>query len=277
MQYCRGLRVGYIPYLNCVPFFHYLAELGFSGSIITGVPTALNHMLQIGEIDISPSSSFEYGQNYHDYVLLPGHSISACGPVKSVLLFSPCPLDKLQNYKIAVTGDSATSINLLRILLREYVGIRRVDDFVPTTAVESLIAEKKPGLLIGDRAMVQAMNLPEGMHCFDLGELWLYYTGLPFVFALWILRRQSVQRLKSEVLDLQRLLGESIGKALGDLAGLALKHGASPEELPFLVNYWQTIDYSLSPKHLQGLELYYRLCLKYKYLTDSPAIEFFQG
>lgn len=81
------LRIGHIDYLNCVPFFHYLSVAGAGDCIVTGTPAELNEMLAQGEIDVCPASSYEYGQRWSDYLLLPDLSISALGAVKSVLLF----------------------------------------------------------------------------------------------------------------------------------------------------------------------------------------------
>ncbi len=277
MQPNLNLRVGHIPYLNCVPFFHHLASCGFSGSIISGVPSALNKMLQRGEIDVSPSSSFEFVLNSQDYLLLPGHSISSTGPVRSVLLFSPRPLEELQRYKIAVTGDSATSINLLRVLLLEYVGLSTVEDFVPEGAVENQIANHQPALLIGDRAMKQAENLPPGMICFDLGALWHDWTGLPFVFALWILRRDSARKQTEAVNALLTQLDCSIQQAFANLPRLAIQSGATEDQIDKWVNYWQTIDYGLTKQHQQGLDLFVKLCQKHQLLKTSPQIKFFSS
>ncbi len=272
----QHLRVGYIPYLNCVPFFHYLDRDAFRGKIIPGVPSALNQMLQQGDIDVSPSSSFEYALNSSDYLLLPGHSISSSGPVKSVLLFSPCPLDQLRDRRIAITGDSATSINLLRVLLLEYVGLSAVEDFVPEGAVECLIAEGQPALLIGDRAMQQAENLPSGMQCFDLGALWNDWTSLPFVFALWILRRDSAHKMPEAISALLAQLDRSMRQAFSDLPRLATQSGVTGDRADKLVNYWQTIDYGLTAQHLKGLSLFIELCQKHQLLKTSPQIEFFR-
>jgi chorismate dehydratase len=271
----QSLRVGYIPYLNCAPFFHYLEESGFSETIVSGVPSELNALLQSCALDVSPSSSFEYALNSSDYLLLPGHSISSRGPVESVLLFSPCPLTELQGQRIAITGESATSINLLRILLLEYANFARVEDYVPGEAVETVIANRQPALLIGDRAMKQATDLPEGMRVYDLGSLWYEQTGLPFVFALWILRRDSAQRMPDKISALQAQLSLSVGRALKDLPALAREVGVTNEEGRRLVKYWQTIDYALTDEHLKGLNLFIALCLKHKLLNVSPKIEFF--
>lgn len=268
------LRVGHIPYLNCHPFFHHLSACGFDGEIIQGVPSQLNQMLQEGRVDISPSSSFEYALHSRDYLLLPDLSISSCGPVKSVLLFSPCRLPELKGQSIALTGESATSINLLRVLLREYYAHEQVADFVPQGDVEALIAEKKPALLIGDRAMHQAAQHPVGMRVYDLGELWYQATGLPFVFALWILRRESAANKAEALHRLRDQLACSIRAAFADLDALAIGEEA---ERAFLVDYWQTIDYRLGPRHLEGLSLYWRLCQKYGLLTEVAAPEFFVG
>jgi len=99
------LTLGHIPYLNCVPFYHYLKHCGFQGRYLSGVPSELNTMLQAGRLDVSLSSSFEYARHWRNYSLLPRHSISSIGKVKSVLLFSPVDINELSGREIAVTGS----------------------------------------------------------------------------------------------------------------------------------------------------------------------------
>lgn len=278
MQTSGQLKVGHIPYLNCVPFFHCLTDFGFDGQLVSGVPSALNRMLQQAEIDVSPSSSFEYARNWQDYQLLPEHSISSVGPVESVLLFSPVPLEALADETIAITGDSATSINLLRLILREFVGLDHVRDEVPGQPVESLITKGKPALLIGDRALQTACLRPAGMHRFDLGQLWYQYTGLPFVFALWIARRDSVLTFKQELCALGQQLTQSRNRFFADVEALA--EDLCPDSCLTTqgkIEYWRNIDYGLDEKQLQGLQLFFDLCLKYRLLDDAPQIEFLQG
>ena len=270
--------VGHISYLNCVPFFHYLREFGFSGQLVSGVPSELNRMLQQDELDVSPSSSFEYARNWRKYILLPGHSISSTGPVKSVLLFSPVSLADLSNQTISITGDSATSVNLLRVLLREYVGLQKVNDQVPEHSVEYMIAEKHPALLIGDRALRAASSLPPGMFCFDLGQLWYQYTGLPFVFALWMARKESLTLHADDLIRLEQQLTKSRARFFSEI-------DSPPEDQVYesslsiqqKIDYWKGIDYDLGDKHIQGLRLFIELCLKYDLLSDRPQIDFLQA
>lgn len=273
-----GLTVGHIPYLNCFPVFRYLRDSGFRGELVSGVPSALNWMLQLGELDVSPSSSFEYARNWQDYLLLPGHSISSLGRIQSVLLFSPVALSKLEGEQIAITGESATSINLLRIILREFHGLSRVTDLVPDEPVEMLIAKQRPALLIGDRALRLADKLPAGMRTFDLGELWYQQTGLPFVFALWMIRRTALKKFAQDLAELPGQLQQSLERVLDNPQRCAEQAARSSELLPEkIIEYWRNIDYRLNTEHLEGLQLFFQLCTKHGLLEQEPPLEFFQG
>jgi chorismate dehydratase len=270
-----SLVVGHIKYINCAPFFHYLPPCGFAGRIIGGVPSHLNRLLAQGEIDISPSSSFEYARNWREYLLLPDVSISACGPVKSVLLFSRRPIEALEGAAIALTGDSATSINLLQVILREFYGLRDYRCEVPARPVEEVIAAGGAALLIGDRALREALT-GRSRYVYDLAELWLEHTGMPFVFALWILRRQAAMVKYADIKTLQRQLKCSLELAFASLPRLA---AATPEREWMgetgLVDYWRSMSYELGNAHLDGLRFYFHLCARHKLLAEEPEIRFF--
>ena len=270
------LAVGHITYANCTPFFHHLVEAGFRGRIVPGVPAQLNSKLAAGQVDASPSSSFEYARNWQKYFLLPDLSISAFGAVKSVLLFSPSAPEDLAGTEIALTGESATSVRLLHILLREFAGLKQVRAAVPTAPIEELIAAGRPALLIGDRALRAALAPPPGMQIYDLGELWQRHTGLPFVFALWILRRQVVADQAAAIRELVAQLEESRRRAFASLHRLA---AAAPEREwlgeSALVDYWRAMSFNLTESHLAGLRLFYQLCVKYEFLPEMPEICFF--
>ncbi|SEA65412.1 chorismate dehydratase [Desulfuromusa kysingii] len=275
MDQAPELTLGYIAYLNCVPFFHHLKDNGFHGRFITGVPSALNQMLQQGQLDVSPSSSFEYARNWEKYLLLPGHSISSVGKVESVLLFSSVGLRQLSGHTIAITGESATSINLLRVILREFYQLHDVDDRVPEESIELLIEAGQPALLIGDRALHLACNLPPGVQVFDLGDIWYRHTGLPFVFALWMIDRNALDLHSSALAELGEQLLQSRQQLIGNpylhATVIAKKVGLNTETI---VDYWNTIDYRLEKEHLRGLQLFFQLCEKYQLLEGQPELNF---
>lgn len=269
------LRIGRIAYLNVEPYFHYLRDAGFCGEIVAGVPAELNAMLASGAIDVCPSSSYEYGLHADKYCLLPGHSISSIGPVHSVLLFAP-EISSLAGSPIVITGESATSVNLLKILLREFCGVEDFSLHVPDGPVEQSLADGQPALLIGDRALAAARECPEGMQVYDLGALWYHFTGLPFVFALWILRREAAEQCPEAVLALARQLQEARQQAFAHLPEMAQKLAQSSGfPARHLVEYWQGMSYDLTDGHLEGLTLYFTLCHKYGLLETIPDCHFF--
>lgn len=272
-----SLTVGRINYANCAPFFHFLRAEGFSGQIIDGVPAQLNQLLANGSVDISPSSSFEYASNWRDYLLLPGHSISAIGPVSSVLLFSPQELSALDGAEIVLTGESATSINLLKILLKELAGCCKVNCISGRQDGEEVIAAGGNALLIGDRALRASQRVPDGSKIYDLGALWYLLTGLPFVFALWIVRRDAAENKTAALTDFVRQLSAARCRAFDDLDALAQQ---APERSWYgegeLVAYWRQMSYDLDPLHLQGLELFFALCVKHELLPEPPEVKFLQ-
>lgn len=273
-----ALRVGHIAYANCVPFFHYLRQCGFAGEIRSGVPSALNELLAAGEIDLSPSSSFEYGRNAEEYLLLPGHSISSCGPVQSVLLFSALPLEELGAAPIDLTHESATSINLLKILLAEYLGVDSRCCRPAAQPTEVIATQGGSVLMIGDRALRTAQQLRGHRQIYDLGELWWRFTGLPFVFALWIVRAAMAVQQAAALRELQGQLAQSRQQAFADLPLVAQQ---TPEKQwmgeAALVDYWRCMSYDLTPQHIEGLQLYFTLCVKHGLLKKEPILRFFAG
>ncbi|MFO7812466.1 MAG: menaquinone biosynthesis protein [Pelovirga sp.] len=269
------LTLGYISYLNCIPFFACLKDQGFQGKLVPGVPSALNLMLQQGEIDASPSSSFEYARNWRDYLLLPGHSISSVGSIASVLLFSPREPSRLDGVEIALTGESATSINLLEILLRDYYGLSDVVTTVPDASVEELVSMGKPALLIGDRALKLSSAIPAGVGVYDLGKLWHQNTGLPFVFALWMVRKKVVAQHAEALGRLGEQLLQSRQSVLQHpqrfAEGAAQQTIMTPEQI---VSYWSSISYVLDNEHLKGLTLFFERCFKHGLLQEVPPLNF---
>ncbi|MRR37088.1 futalosine synthase, partial [bacterium] len=194
-----SLTIGHIEYSNCTPIFSALqGSMDCSGyCFVRGVPSHLNRLLATGEIDVCPSSSIEYGKYPDRYFILPDLSISAVGPVKSVLLFSRVPLERLDGATIGMTTESDTSVNLLRIILSTFQGFTNTFERTGLPLAEAL--RSYPALLlIGDRALKGALEGGE-YHVYDLGELWYRATGLPFVFALWLVRREAVERKPREV------------------------------------------------------------------------------
>ncbi|HSW64868.1 MAG TPA: menaquinone biosynthesis protein [Dissulfurispiraceae bacterium] len=255
----KKLRIGKIAYANVFPIFYMLERVCDCSlfEIVEGVPSELNAMLRAGTLDISPSSSVEYLNHTDLYTYIDGISISSRGPVGSVFLFSKKPLQDLSGEEIAVTNQSATSFVLLHLLFRE-AGIRDVR-YVSTQRAE--LASANAFLLIGDDALIYRLRTGSGSKRFvyDLGEMWYQQHALPFVFALWIVRKDlthdeaGLKLLQHFTADLHAAKRQSLVR-LGEIAHASpLAEKLSVEEL---LSYWSKLDYELGEEHIRAMHLF---------------------
>ena len=169
-------RVGSVPYLNAAPL-----TCGLEGDVRFVVPSKLAEMLQANELDaalVSVAAALLSDR----YDILDGVAIASRGEVYSVLLAHRIPLDKVR--EVYCDTASLTGFNLLRVLLAERgltVSFRPLPEYASAVDREAV-------LLIGD----QAIDFQRTAHhhaIFDLGTAWFELTGLPFVYAVWALRR----------------------------------------------------------------------------------------
>jgi chorismate dehydratase len=274
----RQLKVGRISYLNSVPYFELLETCGFSGILLDGVPSALNHMLSDGQIDASLSSSIEYARHWQEYIILPGHSISSINEVKSVLFFSARDLQDLSGQTVYLTGESATSICLLKIVLETFHGQKDIRYVTTDESLENLVARNESVLLIGDRALKMANSCPVTTQCYDLGTLWFQATKLPFVYALWMIRKEAVHCCSDKISDLQEQLTLSRDRLLSQMqlhtAKAAARTGFTTD---LVLSYWQTINYQLDEAHIKGLQLFYTLAEDLGLLKEKAQLFFFES
>jgi chorismate dehydratase len=267
------LRIGRIDYANCTPLFMQLEDRlpADTIEIVHGVPATLNAKLASGEIDLCISSSIEFSRHANDYAILPGHCIGSAGPVRSVLFFTSCPVEQLAGKQVLVTSESATSVILLQILLSKRWGLSGCS-VVPTSLPLNDALRQSPGLLlIGDKAM-QAVSSGLSGYCYDLGQEWLTLTGLPFVFALWLINRKSARGKDAAIAQFITLLDHARDRIMPDAELLA---SSAPESVWFgqqsLADYWRhAITYQLDAAHLAGLQRYYLLAAELGLIHDAP-------
>lgn len=270
------LTIGQIEYANCTPIFTALQQRidCTPYRFVRGVPARLNRLLAAGEIDVCPSSSIEYGKHADRYLILPELSISSVGAVKSVLLFSRLPLDELDGERIGMTTESDTSVALLRIILERFHGFRNAFERTELPVEQALVSYPAL-LLIGDAALKAALG-QGGYFVFDLGELWYRVTGLPFVFALWLVRREAVARATNEVARLGTDLVRAKMLAYESypmIAATTTERHWIAEDL--LVDYWRTISYELTESHLRGVREFFAHAAELGLLGQVPKVELF--
>jgi Predicted periplasmic solute-binding protein len=274
------LRIGRIPYINCYPVYGAIDRglIRIDADLVDGVPTALNARMAAGDLDVSVVSAVEYARDSRRYLLLPDLAISCDGPVRSVMLFSRRPATELSARKVLVSRSSMTSVALLELLFENVW--KAHPRFLPTDAEVSDVArfameDHDARLVIGDaallletrsrsRAAARGPTLVPGTDeaigdypfAYDLGEVWKQWTGLPFVFAVWVARRDVPI---DAALEAHASLIKSRDWGIANVSELA-RQAAEATGVPLSAceEYLAGLDYGLSYPHLAGLTEFYR-------------------
>jgi chorismate dehydratase len=252
----KPLRIGCVKYLNARPLIN-----GWPGDVEFDHPSALCQRLANGELDVALVSSFEFLRN-PIYQIVDDISISSDGPVYSVIVSHRDELSKVK--EISLDPASKTSVNLLRCLLAEF-GLNA--HLVPSErAGGSLPATSGAQLLIGDQAIQFRQKYSGEFQFWDLGEQWKKLAGLPFVYALWLIRPE-IPNAKAIAERLRKLRDENLA-SLDDLIAEAADGVGDPgnREMTreFVARYYRKhIRFSFGDRERQGLQRFAILCVKH--------------
>lgn len=266
------LRLGHIVYSNCFPVHARLLDVGAPEwiDVVQGVPSQLNALLERGEIDVAPCSSIEFARNADRYLVLPDLVIGSRGPVRSIVFATTRPPEQLDGALVAMPTASATSVVLLKVLLRLRWGVRPRFRWFDQAEDDPFAAGADAALFIGDVAL-RADLYPQIPHRFDLGAEWWAHTGLPFAFAVWQAGGGSDDALRR----LHALLLESRAYGQANRAELAARwaerFGFTPA---FLDGYWRDLSYELDGPMLEGLTTFYRLAAEIGEIPQAPRLRF---
>jgi chorismate dehydratase len=250
------LRSGRIVYTNDLPIYTAfdVGAVRFPGTLVADVPARLNHMLLNEQLEMSPISAFFYAQHADAFALLPELCIGSRREVWSVILASGKPPEALDGETIAVTGESASGRNLLRVLLERRYGVRA--HFVETDDPLAAVRRGEPTLLIGDKAIdAQWECPPERVH--DLGKLWSEWTGMDMVYAVWAVRCDALANKPEETQAGFAALREA--RAWGERNAervIAAAQQAHPRPSGFYAAYYDTLNFTFDDRARAGLARY---------------------
>jgi chorismate dehydratase len=268
------LRISAISFLNTTPlmwdFDH--GPAGDNFDISYTVPSACAADLAKGNADIGiiPAAAYTTVPNL---VILPGVAIASRQAVRSILLVSKVPVEKIQT--VALDTSSLTSVALVKVLFAKWWGGKRKFTSMDPD-LESMLQLNDAALLIGDSALKVDRSK---FLTFDLAEQWFRFTGKPFVFAFWAVRKDALKD-KTSNLDLAAIFQRS------------RNHGLAPDNLNQIAREWaprvglseadvrsyltDNIHYYLDPAHIEGLQLYYRFAQECGALPTAPALDFLE-
>ena len=259
----RGrIRVGAVAYLNARPLTFCLRERAPQAEIVVDLPSRLADGLASGRLDVALIPSIEYFRNPR-YTIVSDACVACDGPVRSIKLYGRVPVERVR--KLALDEGSRTSAAMTRILLKERFNLQPELEQLPIGATLDDTAADAV-MLIGDRAMLPVEGPFEFV--WDLGLEWSRWTGLPFVFAMWIARPGADRPWLDETFAAARDAGvecfEQIARRESPVVGIS-------ED--FCLSYLRdNLTFRLGPRQRQGLARFFELARGLG-LTTSGTIQ----
>jgi chorismate dehydratase len=283
------VRISIVEYLNTAPLvrgfthgpLHRKYELSFT------VPSQCAEALRTGAVDVAIIPAIEY-QRIPDLVILPNLSIASKKSVRSLLLVTKKPIQKVT--RIALDQSSRSTQALTRILCEKLWRIQP-EFFEAAPDLPAMLQQADAALLIGDPALRLAIACEPGSHrdaagdivstasfaglsedgplyIYDIVEKWRAMTNLPAVLAVWAARREAVT--PQLVQDFQ----DSLAFGLQHVDAIATE-AAAEMNLPVadLRRYLlENIDYHLDEENMRGLTRYYEFAAELGLIPRANAI-----
>jgi len=268
----RRLRISAISYLNTAPLMWDFRHGSPAFDISYTVPSACAAELAAGSADIGiiPAAAFA---NIPGLAIIPAVAIASKRSVRSILLVSKVPLEKIQT--VALDNSSLTSVALIQILFAKWWGGNR--QFVSSSPdLREMLQKNDAALVIGDTAL----QVDRSRYItYDLAEDWIHFTGKPFVFAFWAVRQAVLKDFSADYLT-------SIFQHSRD-------NGLKPESLNEIAREWapklnlaetdvksyltRNIHYDLDRECVQGLCLFFEYAQQCGLLPIGPQLRFLEA
>lgn len=272
-----SINLGRISYINVAPVYYGL-DNGLKPdwlNIVSAPPSILNNMMVKNELDISPVSSVAYAKNQDAWLLLPDLSIACFGRVMSVILVSKKPFEKLTDNKVIITDKSAAAAELLKLLF-SIKKVKPVFETMPIQCPDEIKKSADAALIIGDKALKKKWHVHFD-HIYDLGRMWLELTDLPFVFALWAVRKSFADKRPEVVSSIIKLFDiskkqgnknlEDIAKKASEILGI---------DIDICRKYYGLLNYNLDPLQLKGLTSFFEKLYHKEILPQKVQLRFFE-
>lgn len=270
------IRIGMVQFINTAPIYEVWRERVREPEwrVVTAVPSRLNRMIREGALEVGFVSSLEFARHPELYLIMPGLSISSTGAVGSVFLLSRVPFSDLDGREVVFSGQSRSSAAMARIVCEEFIGVR--PRYRRAREGERREDSGDAVVVIGDEALRLAADDRRFPHRLDLGESWFAHTGLPFVFALWVARRDFVGRSRDEASRILATLTACLAdgrKSLGRISRAVA--GRIPMDEGECYRYLNGLEYDLGPDKRAGLRAFYRHLASRGDIPGPVELDFF--
>lgn len=260
----NSMKIGAVSYLNSRPLIEGLSDLLPAATLTLDYPSRLADALAVRELDVALIPSVEYFRR-PGYEIVSDACVAARGPVMSVKLY--CRVHPGMVQRLALDEGSRTSAALAKVILAERYGVEPSTEPLPMDC-SAADTTADAVLLIGDRAMHSPPEQFEAV--MDLGQMWYDWTGLPFVFAMWVARRETNTEGVDEALSRARDLGlaniSHIAKSEAPRLGLSYDTA-----MTYLT---RNLHYHLTSAERSGLRLFCELATQHNLVNPDVDIVF---
>ena len=239
-----AINVGWVPYLSCEPIYFDMERRGLN--LISLVPSTITAAAQKGQIDAAPFPIVDCAQMEGEFNYMTGFCIATISSAGSVVLNSTLPIQEMSGVRIGVSEEAATAPKLLQVLLTQKYQVEPATYVSPQESTEAL-------LHIGNQGLRYRRGMRGFAHRYDLGSEWHDWTGLPFVFSRWMVRKDLEPSQAAVIEDALYVGVQDWSDGLFHLSESKDNLRMHPQEM---LTYTQGIRYFMGVPEQKGLELF---------------------
>lgn len=228
------------------------------------VPSSCARLLSESAVEGALIPVIEY-QRIPNGFLAPDVCVGSRKEVLSVVLVSK---DKtLENIEsIALDESSRTSVTLVKVIFKEFLE-REPEWTTSAPNIQEMLDKYDAALIIGDPGMGFRRR---GLNVWDMAGLWKKYTGLGFVFAMWMVSETAAERAR--LVDFAGARDDGIAHIEEIVQSYQDKIPMPVEQLR---NYLtENIVFNVDEQMEKGLRLYFELAFKHGLIETVKPLKF---
>ena len=270
-------RLGHINFLNVLPLSYSLNQCGYGDGIDikNGVPSVMNNDLINNRLDASEVSSIIYAKNDAQLLILPDMCVRADGPVRSIILVSRKPIYEINEDKIILTAQSATSHTFARIILHKAYDANPQYYTRHVSPEHPVPEDATAALLIGNDALyVYHHQDKEHFYYYDMGIEWKKLTGRCMVYAVWAVHKDFAKNNPKALHTLHERLYKGLRYGYAHKAEAI---NSILDTMPFtfqqLDEYLEVIKWNLTEEYLDNLMVFYKYAYEIGLIPRMPKLK----
>jgi chorismate dehydratase len=257
------MRIAASSYSNTAPLvwsFLYGENRGRAEVILDNAPARSAQLLEQSRVDAALVPVIAY-QSIDDLLLVPDVCVGTTSEVRSVCLVTRGEgLPEVRS--VALDVSSKTSVALTKIIFREFLAFEP-EWHAAEPNIHAMLAKCDAALLIGD----PALTLPRSSYeVFDIAAVWKKYTGLGFVFAMWMTRDKEI------ALDFAAARDEGLARVEEIAANYATQTGLGRPEIERYLT--ENISYTADENMRRGMNLFFELAAKHQLISTARPLRF---